>query len=95
MFLTEVYDTFFVEKSDIASLALFTGIGNVFMPIQVTDSSSTSMSGPNIVASQFTNNKSIESIVRYHYTPVPEPKVYGYIGIGICGIMLILFHKRR
>lgn len=95
LFLTEVRETFFTEKDDPASLALFTGIGNINIPVNVTDVSTTSMSGPNIVASQFINNTSLESMVRYYYTPVPEPKVYGYIGMGICGIMLILFHKRR
>lgn len=92
VFLNEVIETFVVEKTDIASLALFSGVGNVLVPVTAQDASTTSMSGPNIVASQFENMKSVYSLVRYHYTPVPEPQIWGLTAIGICG-MVILWKK--
>lgn len=92
VFLNEVMETFIVEKTDIASLALFSGIGSVLVPVTAQDASTTSMSGPNIVASQFENIKSVYSLVRYHYTPVPEPRIWGVTAIGICGV--VIWYKR-
>lgn len=93
IFNDERIETFILEKSDIASLSLFTGLGSVSIPVTVKDVSTVSMSGSNIVASQFENLKSVQSLVRYHYAPIPESGIYGYIGILICGV--IILYKRR
>jgi hypothetical protein len=93
VFTDEVIQTFILEKSDMASLSLFTGIGVVDIPATVKDASTTSISGPNIVASQFENMKSVYSLVRYHYTPVPEPEIWGLTGVAVCGI--VIFYARR
>lgn len=94
LFSTFVEQTFFLEKTDMASLALFTGIGNLDMALSASDISTTSMSGPNIVASQFENNKNIIALVKYHYTPVPEPHVYGIAGGLVC-VGLIFYVRRK
>lgn len=88
IFNDERIQTFILEKSDMASLSLFTGLGSVGIPVTVKDASTTSISGSNIVASQFENLKSVYSLVRYHYAPVPEPKIYGLTAILICAIIL-------
>lgn len=82
--------TFVLEKSDMSSLALFTGMGDVLMTVSAKDISSTSMSGNNIVASQFENFKNTLISVKYHYTAVPEPKVYGYVGIFFCFLLIFI-----
>ena len=93
LFGSPIEQTFTIEKDDLASLSLFTGVGFVPMTVSAIDMSTTSMSGPNIVASQFENNKSINSIVRYHYSAVPEPKIYGLTAIVICGT--VIFCRRK
>lgn len=93
VFSNDTSQTFVVEKSDMASLTLFTGVGSVSIPATVVDASTTSMSGTNIVASQFENMKSVSSLVRYHYSPIPEPKIWGLTGIGICGLVLFCRNK--
>jgi hypothetical protein len=92
---SSVDQTFFLDKTDYASLSLFTGSGFVSMTVSAIDMSTTSISGSNIVASQFENDKSIQSTVRYHYSAVPEPKIYGLTAIGICGLVLVCRKRFR
>lgn len=96
LFSTYVQQTYVLEKTDMASIVLFTGIGDIHMNVFVNDVSNTSMSGQNIVASQFENQKSAISLVRYHYTPVPEPYEYGLVGGGVCvGLILYVRYRSR
>ena len=86
-FFNAVKQTFFLEKDDAASLALFTGIGDIDFFVFANDASTTSISGSNIVASQFENTKKIETLIKYHYTPVPE---FEYLGLTFAFGMFIV-----
>ena len=67
-----------------ADLALFTGSGNISLPIIAKGQSSGS--GPGSFLQQFTTQASASASVSYNYTTsgVPEPKVYGAIGAVAC-----------
>ena len=67
-----------------ADLALFTGAGNISLPIIAKGQSSGS--GPGSFLQQFTTQASANASVSYNYTTsgVPEPKVYGAIGAVAC-----------
>lgn len=86
-FFNAVKQTFFLEKEDSSSLALFTGIGDVDFFVFANDVSTTSINGSNIVASQFENTKKMEALIKYHYTPVPE---FEYLGLTFAFGMFIV-----
>ncbi|HTH46224.1 MAG TPA: choice-of-anchor E domain-containing protein [Candidatus Limnocylindria bacterium] len=70
--------------SGASDLALFTGAGNVTLPI--SGSAGTSATGAGNIISQFSTSANVHATVTYTYstTQVPEPKVYGAIGAVAC-----------
>lgn len=74
-------NTMFSEPAD---LALFSGSGNIELPITAVGESS--VSGPGNVISMFDTDASAEVTVKYHFTKtaaVPEPATLGLLGLGL------------
>jgi hypothetical protein len=94
VFNNSITDTRTFTNTNAGDLALFTGTGFINIPIDVSDISGMSSSGPNVLISQFTNSKNVNVEVMYDYSVVPEPKVYGSAAILLC-LVLLLYAKYR
>ncbi len=72
-----------------ADIALFTGIGNIILPVTANGASTGSGAGNLLL--QFSTSASAEASVTYHYT-VPEPAAAGLMGLAG---MFLLPRRRR
>lgn len=70
-------------------LALFTGVGNIMLPVMATGASSGSGAGNLLL--QFNTSASSEVTVTYEYTVIPEPATAMLVSLGALG----LFRRRR
>lgn len=70
-------------------LALFTGPGNIMLPVMATGASSGSGAGNLLL--QFSTSASSDVTVTYEYTVIPEPATALLISLGAMG----LFRRRR
>lgn len=75
----------FDSLSDAADLALFTGLGDITLPVSATATAGAGGAG-SLVALIMTS-ASADATVTYHYTPIPEPSaaLLGMMGFGIVG----------
>jgi len=76
-----------VSSTDPADFALFTGIGNITLPVW-GEAMSTASGGGNLI-SQFTTNAGAEAKVTYYYN-IPEPMTLSLLGLGA----MVLVRKR-
>jgi hypothetical protein len=70
-------------------LALFTGMGNIMLPVMATGASSGSGAGNLLL--QFNTSASSDVTVTYEYTVIPEPATAMLVSLGALG----LFRRRR
>ncbi len=83
---TESFTTF-----DAADLALFTGVGNIVLPVSAEGTSTGSGAGNLLL--QFNTDAGAGVIVKYNFTPIPEPSTALLVVGGLVGVGLVL--KRR
>jgi len=76
-----------------ADLALFTGVGNINLPVSGTGSSNGSGAG-NLIT-QFATSAGATAKVVYTFEPVPEPTSFALAGLGMAGLLLAGWRKRR
>lgn len=72
-------------------LALFTGAGNISLPVEALGQSTGSGAGNLLL--QFSTSASAELEVKYTYTPVPEPATLGLCMLG--GLSMFRRSNRR
>lgn len=72
-------------------LALFTGLGHIDLPIVATGASTGSGAGNLIL--QFNTSALAEAIVRYDYTPIPEPSAMSLF--AVCGVVAVRKRRQR
>lgn len=80
----------FVSTSD-ADKALFSGLGTIDLPLTATGKSRATGGGSAI--SVFDTRARGDVTVTYHYSAVPEPRVYGAVGIVLCAALAA--YRRR
>jgi hypothetical protein len=73
------------------NLALFTGSGNILLPVSAAGTSSASGAG-NLIT-QFSTTAGADASVTYTYTAVPEPSTIALAGLGL--IALVGLARRR
>ncbi len=77
-------------SADAGLLAIFTGVGNVNVPVDAVGMSSASGPGGAIFVSQFLTRAKAKLIVDYDFTPagpvVPEPWTVFLLGSGLLGV---------
>ena len=77
-------------SANAALLALFTGVGNVNIPVEADGMASASAPGGAIFVSQFLTRAKAKLIVDYDFTPagpvVPEPWTVFLLGSGLLGV---------
>lgn len=76
-----------------SDLALFSGTGNIILPVSAEGFSSGSGAGNLLL--QFNTLASAEATVRYDYTPVPEPSGLLALLTGIPGLLGMAMRYRR
>ena len=78
-----------------SDLALFTGFGNIILPVVATGNSTGSGSG-NLVT-QFSSQASAQATVKYHYDAVPEPSGLLTLlsGLTVVGGTLTRLRRKR
>lgn len=76
-----------------ADLALFTGVGNINLPVSGTGSSSGSGAG-NLIT-QFATSAGATAKVTYTFEPVPEPASFVLFGLGALGLAAGAWRRRR
>jgi hypothetical protein len=79
----------FTSPPPISDLALFTGLGNITLPVVATGMSSGSGAGNLIL--QFNTSAGADVMVTYTYEPIPEPASLALLGFG----MLTVLRRRR
>lgn len=73
-----------------SDLALFTGLGNILLPVSAMGDSSGA--GPGNWIFGFALAASADVTVKYNYTPVPEPT--SAASLAICGLGMLLRRRR-
>lgn len=68
----------------LSDLALFTGVGNILLPVQATAVSTAGGAG-NLLAA-FVTNAGATVMVTYNYT-IPEPATMGLMSLGALGLL--------
>ena len=83
----------FTSPPPASDLALFTGSGNIILPITATGHSTGSGSGN--LLTQFSSNASALGTIVYNYTPVPEPSSMVALLAGIGGLAGLIRRRRN
>lgn len=86
-------DSFISNPPSASDLTLFTGTGNIILPVVATASSSSS--GPGSLITQFSTKASAYATVVYDYTPVPEPTGMIAMLAGFSGLVGFVRRRRR
>jgi hypothetical protein len=78
-------DTESVNTSSPSDMTLFTGVGNITLPVSATGSSNAS--GPGNIVESFATTAWADVSVTYNYQVVPEPSTLALLGIGAIGLL--------
>jgi hypothetical protein len=82
-----------VSPPPASDLVLFTGLGNITLPVEAKGASSGSGAGNLIL--QFNTSASADVKVTYDYEPIPEPSTLGLLSMGIMGLLAHLWRRHR
>jgi hypothetical protein len=81
-----------VSPPPASDLVLFTGLGNISLPVEAEGASTGSGAGNLIL--QFNTSASADVKVTYEYEPIPEPSTLGLLSMGIIGLLAWRWRRR-